>query len=337
MSKVKFLAVFALPALLLGMTLGVVIGQDSSSSSPISADSQALPTQVQRQVFHLVARYMYDEVDDATAAAIRDELRALSKDESRLFLDFTFVIQKLGFSGDNWVNGEPLVPLPRQRYVLSLIERALYDDAANNAASRQLEAEIAALSKDEHEFYTELFDAIQHVGLAGEDSGYLPAEFVEIRKAILYIMEKKGVSSFIDINLSEDELREVLPKKPSSTQPDACYWPYVSCTYIPFTTQSWRAACSSPGCITGSGHDRVTEDPSGCEFWNCDYRVWFYTPWPWYGIDGTTTNADCIADRGPHAAWWSNRTEMEFGYGTVTFTCTIFDGNYLASIMRVSP
>jgi len=337
MHLLRLLSIFALPALLLGITLGAAIGQEAPLHLTDSADGQTLPPEAQRRVLHLVIRSMYDEVDDATGAALDEELRALTREETRLFLGFSFAIQKIGFSGDSWANGGPVVPLPRQRYVLSLIERALYDDATSD----QLQAEIAALSEAEHNLYLRLSDAIQHLG-AGDDTAYLSAELVKIRDVILYLMEQEGVSSFMDINLSEDELkaklRNVLPEQPPSLAPDACYWPYVSCTYIPFTTQSWRGYCSHGYCYTGSGHDRVTEDPGGCELFGCDYRVWFYTPWPWYGIDGTNREGNCVADRGPHAARWaSSRTEMEFGFGTVTFQCGIIDGNWLATIMRVQP
>ncbi len=219
MRPLRFLSVFALPALLLGITLGAAMGQEPPPSPTDSTDSQILPPQVQRRVLNLVTRRMYDEVDDATGVALDDELRALTKDETRLFLDFSFVIQKIGFSDANPANAESMVPMPRQRYILSLIERALYGDTTGG----QLGDEIASLSEAEHALYLKLSEAIQQVLSPSQAAAYLPADLVALRNAILCVMDKEGVSSFMDINLSEDEIKQAAwecgysPPQPTSS------------------------------------------------------------------------------------------------------------------------
>jgi len=166
MHLLRLLSIFALPALLLGITLGAAMGQEAPLRLTDSADGPILPPQAQRRVLHLVIR-SYEEVDDATSAAIKDELRALTRDETRLLLNFSFVIQTITSAADP-ANAESMVPISRRRYILGLIEHALYDDVTSN----QLQAEIASLSKEEHDLYLKLSDAIQRVG-AGEDTAYI--------------------------------------------------------------------------------------------------------------------------------------------------------------------
>jgi len=201
MRKITLVLVFAMLALLASIALGVVASQKLPGSTD-SADGQTLPPEAQRRVLHLVIRSMYDEVDDATGAALDEELRALTREETRLFLGFSFAIQKIGFSGDSWANGGPVVPLPRQRYVLSLIERALYDDATSD----QLQAEIAALSEAEHDLYRKFSEALPQVVSPRQAGAYLPADLVALREAMLCVMDKEG-ASFIDIRKSDDEIK----------------------------------------------------------------------------------------------------------------------------------
>ncbi len=137
MRKITLVLVFALPALLASIALGVATSQKLPGSTE-STDSQILPPEAQRRVLHLVIRRNYDEVDDATRAMLDDEFRALTREENRLYLDFSYVIQTLGASAANPANAESRVPLPRQRYILSLIERALYGDTTTGNLGTRL-------------------------------------------------------------------------------------------------------------------------------------------------------------------------------------------------------
>jgi transposase len=70
-------------------------------------------------------------------------------------------------SDDEWAFVAPYLTLmtedaPQRTYPLR------YDDVTSN----QLQAEIASLSKEEHDLYLKLSDAIQRVG-AGEDTAYI--------------------------------------------------------------------------------------------------------------------------------------------------------------------
>jgi hypothetical protein len=201
MRKITLVLVFAMLALLASIALGVVASQKLPGSTD-SADGQTLPPEAQRRVLHLVIRSMYDEVDDATGTALDEELRALTREETRLFLDFSFVIQTIGGAAALPANTESIVPLPRQRYVLSLVERALYGEAA----SEQLQAEIAALSEAEHDLYRKLSEALPQVVSPRQAGAYLPADLVALREAMLCVMDKEG-ASFIDIRKSDDEIK----------------------------------------------------------------------------------------------------------------------------------
>lgn len=111
------------------------------------------------------------------------------------------------------LDAESLVPLSRQRYILRLIERALYGDTTGG----QLGDEIASLSKAEHALYLKLSEGIQQVLSPSQAAAYLPADIVVLRDAILYVMDREDVGSPID--MSDDKIKAALAACYPSPQP----------------------------------------------------------------------------------------------------------------------
>ena len=335
MRQVKLVSVFVLLIMLLGIVPDVVLSQELPVRAVLSSapSTTTIEPQVQKHVLSLARRFLYEDVDDQARASILDDIRALSDDEARLFMDFVFAIQTIGFPEDNPSFSDSVVRPQRQAYVLDLASRAIYDEV-DSETSRRIQEEIEALSIDEHQFLAHLAAAIQSIGFPDPNAPYvLPEYYLKTRETLLALAEANGVS-FIDLNLSDTEITAALLDATRESAIASCPPGYVTCTYISFTGATYRATCAGGGYITGSGYDQITEDPSGCKLVGCDYRVWFFTPSDCRGIDGVTTAADCVADRGPHAHRWIGRTDDEFGFGTVT-GCLIFSGDYLRQNMRV--
>lgn len=335
MRKVRWVLVFVLLVMLLGTVPDVALSQEPlvkavSSSAP---GTTTIAPHVQKHVLSLAGRFLYEDVDDQARASILDDIRALSEDEARLFMDFVFAIQMIGFPEDNPSFSDSVVRPQRQAYVLDLASRAIYDEV-DNETSRRIQEEIEALPIDEHQFLANLAAAIQSIGFPDPNAPYvLPKYYLKTREALLTLAEANGVS-VVDLNLPDTEIKAALLDAKAESPIASCPPGYAMCTYISFTGTTYRGYCTGGGCITGYGYDRITEDPSGCELAGCDYRVWFFTPSDYRGIDGVTAAADCVADRGPHAHRWIGRTDDEFGFGTVT-GCLIFSGDYLRQNMRV--
>ncbi len=333
MRRMRLVSACALLAMLVSSGLGMGAVQSAPSevmSSEMSTNSMG-ELQSQKHVLDLVSRDLYEEVDDSVSAKIKEEIRVLSAQEARLFAYLTCAIQLLGFPEDNPSFSDSVVPPLRQKHVLDLAGRAVYDEPLESVAD-----EVEALSQDERRLFADFVTAIREIGVSGKGASYLPDHHVKVIETLLTLAEAHGIS-IIDLPnvLSDTEIKAALQDMERDSSITACPPGQTPCTYIPFTGETYRASCAS-GCVTGSGVDRVTEDPSGCEPIGCDYRVWFSTSWPWRGIDGVTSKADCVADKGPHAHRYTSRTEDEFGFGTVTY-CLIFTSDYLRQNMRVQP
>lgn len=333
MHKTRLVARLILLAIL--VSTGLVVGRAHESQSEAALSSAPIAgmaePQIQNHVLDLVSRGLYEELDDGASAQIKEEIRVLVPKEARMFAYLICAIQLLGFPEGDSSFSDSVVPPHRQKHVLDLAGRAVYEGTPESVAD-----EIETLSSDERRLLTDFVTAIQEICLSGKGASYLPDHHVRVIETLLSLAEAHGIS-IIDVPnvLSDAEIEAALLGGEKDSSIESCNPPWVSCNYIPFTGQTYRASCTS-GCVTGSGVDTVTESASGCELIACDYRVWFSTAWPWRGIDGVTTTADCVADKWPHAHRYAGRTEDEFGFGTVR-GCLIFSGDYLRKNMRVQP
>lgn len=333
MRRMRLVSVCALLAMLgsSGLGMGAVQSAPSGVLSPEMSSNSMVEPQSQKHLLDLVSRDLYEEVDDSVSSKIQEKIRVLSPEEARLFAYLTCAIQLLGFPEDDPSFSDSVVPPHRQKHVLDLASHAVYQETPGSVAD-----EVEALSQDERRLFADFVTAIREIGVSGKGASYLPDSHVKIIETLIALAEAHGIS-IIDLPnvLSDAEIKAALQDMERDSSITACPPGQTPCTYIPFTGQTYRASCTS-GCVTGSGVDRVTENPSGCELIGCDYRVWFSTSWPWQGIDGVTSKADCVADAGPHAHRYVGRTEDEFGFGTVT-GCLIFTSDYLRRNMRVQP
>lgn len=321
MHKVKFTSVLVLLALLVIAGLGAGIARGAPSSADESLDPQA-----QEYILNLVTRWLYEEDPHLE---IEEEIRALSVEEARLSLLLNYTILRLGFPEDA---PKLFTVLPdRQQYLLDLTRRALYSDEA-------VEDKINALSSEERDLFTDFTTSIQEI-TSGQGASHLSEHELLTIEVMLALMEKHN-AGLLEIPEDEitDTLKEALLEKDAPTsglEGDTsllqCPPGYASCAATSFPYNTYRTGCAG-WCIGGSGFDRTSN--SACEEIACDYRIWFYTPEVWNGIDGSTSCADCVANGVPHGVRWSSRTEISVGYGRALY-CLAASGSYLAANLRV--
>jgi len=120
MRKTMSVSVFLLLLLLLGAGLDVTLSREPLVEAVLSSapNTTTIEPQVQKRVLNLAGRFLYEEVDDQARVSILDDIRALSDDETRLFMDFVFAIQAIGFPEDDPAFSDSVVRPQRQAYVL---------------------------------------------------------------------------------------------------------------------------------------------------------------------------------------------------------------------------
>jgi len=238
-------SVFLLLLLLLGAGLDVTLSREPLVEAVLSSapNTTTIEPQVQKRVLNLAGRFLYEEVDDQARASILDDIRALSDDETRLFMDFVFAIQAIGFPEDDPAFSDSVVRPQRQAYVLDLASRAIYDEV-DDETSRRIWEEIEALSTDEHQFLVNLAAAIQSIGFPDPNAPYiLPEYYLKTRETLLTLAEANGVS-IVDLDLSDAEIKAALLDVQAESVIGSCPPGYVTCTYISFTGTTYRGYCN---------------------------------------------------------------------------------------------
>jgi hypothetical protein len=291
--------------------------------------AQEAPTTIERDrqehLLELAVHGNYDQCDADCYEAYKEEVNALPVDEARLFLYLNHVIQDTGSPDDEAVPTQ--ADRERQRHVLGLVIRTLYDDSFDSQGK-----EVQALSATEYQLYSDFLAGIEAV-MSDKVPELSDIDRLVMETKLQLAGEGQGIFD-IPLDIWEAALKDaVLQQMESQGRPSvrSCDPWEATCQVVSFPYNTYKTSCSG-WCISGSGFDRASNEE--CELLGCDYRVWFYTPEPWNGIDGNDAQGTCVANAAPHGMRWNSRSEVSCGFGTVS-SCAITSGSTLAAKLRL--